>query len=142
MHKSFEEVMMMVSSSNADERALGLRYIGKHRYRTALDVCILSLADEHNDVRAWAAWALDQLGSPETIPDLVAVLKDPEFGVRSNAGWALVHLARRWSDALVVPLLVDILEESTNDDARQMAYLVLHHIGGEDARRAMNDYWR
>jgi HEAT repeat protein len=142
MKKSFEEVMMMMSSPDATQRALGVKYIGKHRYRQAIDVCIASLSDENDEVRAFSAWALDRIGDPETIPALIDALEDDTFGVRSNAGWALVHMARRLVAQLVIPDVVDVLRYSDNADARQMAYLVLHHIGGEDARNAMKLYWK
>lgn len=142
MRMSFEQVMMMVSSPDPNQRSLGMKYIGKHRYHDALAVCISSLDDDNGDVRAFAAWALDQIGSPESIPALIDALWDDEFGVRSNAGWALVHMARRLLPNLVVPDVIDILRDSENEDARQMAYLILHHIGGETALEAIKLYWR
>ncbi|MFW5709008.1 MAG: HEAT repeat domain-containing protein [Chloroflexota bacterium] len=131
----------MVSSQDPARRALGLKYIGKHRYHDAIDVCIYSLEDEDADVRAFAAWALDQLGNPETVPALIGALHDPNFGVRSNAGWALVHLARRLIPYVVVPDVIDILADSKDEQARQMAYLVLYHIGGPEANAAIERYW-
>ena len=142
MRMSFEQVLMMISSPNPHERSLGMKYIGKHRYRQALDVCISSLDDEDDDVRAFAAWALDQIGSPDSIPALIDSLWDATFGVRSNAGWALVHMARRLTPHLVVPDIIDVLKDSQNQDARQMAYLILHHIGGDTAMEAIKLYWK
>jgi hypothetical protein len=140
--KSFEEVMLMVNSSNPDERVLGMRFIGFHRYRAAMDVCILSLKDEHPLVRRWAVWALDRIGTPNNLPDFLDALDDEEFSVRSSASWALIHLARRWVALLVIPHLVDILNISTNKDTKKMVLLTLYHIGGEDGKRAINDYRR
>jgi HEAT repeat protein len=105
-------------------------------------VCGCALHDHDGDVRAMAAWALDRLGSPETVPDLIAALYDPLFGVRSNAGWALVHIAQRNVPQVVVPDVVDVMVEGDNADARQMAYLVLRYIGCEEALEAINRYWR
>ena len=76
------------------------------------------------DVRERAAWTLDHLRTPEAIPTLIEALGDPEFGVRSSAGWALVHLGSQ-----VESEIRRVAQSSDNPDARQMAELVLMRIG-------------
>lgn len=143
MSKSLDDVINLVINSDPAKRSLGFKYIGKHRYMDAIDFCLNALQhDEEEDVRASAAWALDQINSPDTVYDLIQALYDPCYSVRSNAGWGLVHIARRTIPQLVIPEIIDILAESTDEDARQMAYLVLHHIGGDEARRAISRYWK
>lgn len=143
MQKSFEEVMLLVSSSDPSRRSLGMKYIGKQRYYEAIHVCQLSLHEaEEDEVRASAAWALDEFGSPDTIPDLINALYDPNFGVRSNAGSALIHMARRIIPALVIADVVDVLRDESNPAARHMAFLVLHHIGSSEAQAAIKQYWK
>jgi len=144
MRKSVKDILTMMQSENPRERAMALTFIGKQREYTVVQSSMMALQDPDGDVRAMAAWALDRLGVAATVavPVLLEALYDPVFGVRSNAGWALVHLTRRTMPQLVVPEVVDILRFSDNDHARQMAYLVLHHIGGEVAREAIMRYWR
>lgn len=142
MPKSFEEIMLLIHSAEPSRRALGMKYIGKQRYYEAIHVCVLSLKDEEDEVRASAAWALDEFGSPDTIPELINALYDSNFGVRSNAGSALIHMARRTIPSLVIPEVVDVLRDDSNPAARHMAYLVLHHIGGAEAQEAIKHYWK
>jgi len=141
MNKSPEELITMLEETNELKRALALKFIGKYRYLNLIDHCVESLEDPSAEVREFAAWALDQLGSPQTVPALLNALYDPVFGVRSNAGWALVHIARRTIPNIVVPDVIDVLQD-TDENAQQMAYLVLHHIGGETARAAIRHYWK
>ncbi|NJL57422.1 HEAT repeat domain-containing protein [bacterium] len=144
MKKTLGELMHMLDSTNPRERTLALTYIGKQRLYNALEACVASLKDDDDETRAMAAWALDRMGIPASaaVPALLDALRDPVFGVRSNAGWALVHLARRTLPHVVVPDVIDVLRDSDSPDARQMAYLVLHNIGGEDAHEAIARYWR
>ncbi|GAB4309561.1 MAG: hypothetical protein Kow00117_02940 [Phototrophicales bacterium] len=143
MNKSLNDVINLVIHADPAKRSLGFKYIGKHRYTDALEFCLNALQhDDDDDVRASAAWALDQINSPDTVYDLIQALYDPCFSVRSNASWALIHIARRTIPQLVIPEIIDILAESTDEDARQMAYMILHHIGGKDARNAINRYWK
>jgi hypothetical protein len=142
MEKSPIEIVDMLSHDSARQRALGLTFIGKQRCQALVEQCVSALHDEDGDVRAMAAWALDRLSSPKTVPDLIAALYDPLFGVRSNAGWALVHIAQRIMPQVVVPDVVDVMVEGEDEDARQMAYLVLRYIGCEESREAINRYWR
>lgn len=144
MKKTLAQLLHMLDSENPRERTLALTYIGKQRMYSALEACVASLRDEDDETRAMAAWALDRMGIPAAaaVPALLDALRDPVFGVRSNAGWALVHLARRTMPHVVVPDVIDVLKDSESANARQMAYLVLHNIGGEAAHEAIMRYWR
>lgn len=143
MRKTLNEILTLLESNVAKDRALGLTYVGKQRCYGVLDRCINCLqTDSDDDVRAMAAWALDRLGSPATVPVLLNAMYDKMFGVRSNAGWALVHLSERTLPQMVVPDVIEVLAESNNEDARQMAYFVLSHIGGASAEDAIRRYWR
>lgn len=83
------------------------------------------------DVRAAAYWAIDQLRTPEAVPALLAGLDDPDFFVRSNAGWALVHLGAAMTESVQRVAL-----HSDSDDAREMALLVLERIPASAPQRA------
>lgn len=141
MEYSTEKIRALLESRSASERGTGLALAGKTRCFDVTGHCVMLLRDHDPDVRERAAWALDQLCSPQTVPALIEALTDEAFGVRSNAGWALVHMAQRNIPELVVPDVIDVLSDSHNDDARQMAYLVLHHIGGDAAQDAIKKYW-
>ncbi len=143
MKKTLVEILSLLKSTNPHERALAHRFIGKYLCYAAQAHSITALsADTYDDVRASAAWALDQLGTPAAVPALLEALKDPAFSVRSNAGWALVHMAQRIMPEMVMPEVIDILIESENYEARHMAYLVLYHIGGDEAEDAIKRYWK
>lgn len=143
MKKSLHDILKLLDSESAKDRALGLTYIGKQRRYNMLHQCMGCLQHDDDDkVRAMAVWALDRLGSPVTVPILIDAMHDIMFGVRSGAGWALVHIAERTLPEMVVPDVIDVLAESGNEDARQMAYFVLSHIGGAMADDAIARYWR
>ncbi len=50
--------------------------------------------------RAWAAWALGQIGNPEAIPALRKVLQDENLEVQTTARQALESLGDVKSDIL------------------------------------------
>lgn len=141
MNKSPEELKALLASHDPRERSRALKLIGKFRHLEMHEYCEHALTDNASEVREFAAWALDQLNSPMAVPALLKALYDPVFGVRSNAGWALVHIARRTLPNVVVPDVIDVLQDD-DKNAQQMAYLVLHHIGGETARSAIRHYWK
>lgn len=142
MEKSQAEILVLMQSPNSRERALALTFAGKQQCYAMQDQCMEALHDADHNVRAMAAWALDRLCSPRSVPALLDALNDPTFGVRSNAGWALVHIAERTVPEVVVPDVIDVLIMADNFNARQMAYLVLHYIGSDVARDAIQKYWR
>ncbi len=142
MNKSSAEIIALLENPSPPDRALGLALVGKQLCYPALEHCLIALQDVDQEVRERAAWALDQLSSPVCVPSLIGALYDKAFAVRSNAGWALVHLAQRTIANVVVPDVIDVLSESNDEDARQMAFLVLQHIGGEVAQEAIKRYWK
>ncbi len=142
MDNSLTEILSQLGSTDPRKRAVALAVAGRLRLHPLLDKMIFALEDDNEDVRAMAAWALDLLGSPVTVPALVKALYDRSFTVRSNAGWALVHLGQRIIAQLVVPDVIEVLRDDTSLEARQMAYLVLSRIGGDDADEAIKRYWK
>lgn len=142
MKDPISSIINGLTSPNPNERKIALLRVARTRPRGILGYVMGALHDDHDEVRAAAAWTLDELGDPDAIPALVDALHDPLFDVRSNAGWALVHLAHRLTPQLVVPDMVDILRGKESEDARQMARLVLEHIGSKDALDAIARYWK
>ena len=135
-------IQKYIKSRNPDERRVAMVMIGKARYHNMLDDVIHTMQhDIDNEVRAMAAWSLDLLGNAEAVPALVDAMYDTWFGVRSNAGWALVHLAKRLLPQLVLPDVIDVLQDKDNHHAREMAYLVLTNIDDEAARQAIEQHW-
>jgi HEAT repeat protein len=142
MGKSLDDLLLQLHSADPHDRVLAVVTIGRERIHSAVRHVEGALNDLDGEVRAMAMWSLDLLGSPATIPVLLRALRDPAFDVRSNAGWALVHLAQRILPALVLPDVIEVLREEENPDARQMAYLVLSRIGGDEAYEAIRLYWK
>lgn len=143
MRYSETDILRRLRSTSPDDRRVGVIMIGKGRVYTLLDDLIRVMQqDADAEVRAMAAWGLDLLGTAEAVPALVEALYDESFGVRSNAGWALVHLAARFMPEIVVADVIDVLKEDNAAHARQMAYLVLNNINTDVARAAIREYWR
>jgi HEAT repeat protein len=142
MSKSMDDLLLQLNSSDPHDRVLAVVTIGRERIHSAARYVESALTDPSGEVRAMAMWSLDLLGSPATIPVLLRALYDPAFDVRSNAGWGLVHLAKRIFPGLILPDVIEILRDDENYDARQMAYLVLSRIGGEEAEEAIRLYWK
>lgn len=143
MRYSLEDILNRLESDQASDRRVAMVMIGKARLYNLLDVVVATLQDDTDpEVRSMAAWSLDLMGNAEAIPALIEALYDPAFSVRSNAGWALVHLGRRYLPQLVLPDVVDVLRDEHQPHAREMAYLVLANIHHRDAREAISKYWR
>lgn len=143
MKISAEQLRQRLHHEKAYERRLALILIGRNRvYELVDEVIIILLDDNDTNVRAMAAWALDLIGSAETIPALVAAMYDMHFDVRSNAGWALVHLAQRLIPEVLLSDMIDVLQDETSPQAQEMAYLVLARIDHQEARRAIDLYWK
>jgi len=142
MSDKIPTIRRQMMSDDPSQRTVALVLIGKSRIHSLIpDVLSLLQHDQNDDVRSMAAWTLDVLSDPSTVPVLVHAMYDKSFGVRSNAGWALVHMGRRILPNLVVPDVIEVLRDETNYDARQMAYLVLTRIGGQTAYQAIDTYW-
>lgn len=143
MKYSVDEVKTRLESTKSGDRRVAMVMIGKARMHDLKPAVMLALqTDEDAEVRAMAAWSLDLIGDVQSIPVLIEALYDPVFSVRSNAGWALVHLGRRYLPQLILPDVVDVLKDKQNPHAREMAYLVLANIHHQDSRDAIEKYWR
>ncbi|MBZ0317479.1 MAG: toll/interleukin-1 receptor domain-containing protein [Anaerolineae bacterium] len=133
---SLAEIIKNVKASNKNVRLSTLLLIGNRRLGEAFEVVLEALSDPDHEIRATAAWTLDQLHDSRATDALVNAMFDVDFGVRSNAGWALVHLGEE-----IVPKLATALQHlRQNDDVREMAYQVLSRIGGPDAKKAIEQY--
>lgn len=140
-----DQVLANLRHKDADVRRTTLFLVGKDRLHTAMTPAIrLMLTDPLPAVRAAAAYAVDRLGNVEAASALVAAMFDTSFEVRSNAGWGLVHLGRRRdspASRAITQQVISVLRDSNSQNAREMAYLVLLRLGGEDANAAIKQYW-
>jgi len=119
------DITSLLSSEDVEDRTKALTEIAIRGYSEHFGRVIeLMLSDPIDDVREKAAWALDNLNDSRAFPALVKAIHDRSFGVRSAAGWALVHLG----EELVRSEMEKIHRESDNDDAREMALLVLENL--------------
>ena len=142
MSYSPQDIRRRLDSKNPDDRRVAVVMIGKARHFEFIeDVTYLMQHDINADVRSMSAFALDLLGSADVIPDLIQAMYDSSFDVRSNAGWALVNMAKRLIPQLIVPDVVEVLKDADHPHAQQMAYMVLSCIPHESARIALDRYW-
>ena len=86
-------------------------------------VTSILLHDAVDSVRERAAWTLDYLNNSYALPALIEALHDRSWSVRSNVGWALVHIG-----PTAIPEVRRVLAESKSTDAQEMAVLVLERI--------------
>lgn len=123
-HKPPLDVEEALMSVEPERRIHALTLIAINRIEQHLGTVAKMLnGDPNEEVRERAAWALDNLNDPISIPELIIALHDPSWGVRSNAGWALVHLG-----SVVKDVVRKVADESQNRDAREMARLVLERL--------------
>lgn len=107
-----------------EERLDALSDIARFRLQQYLDTVLHALLHDPDElVRERAAWTTDYLNNPKAIPSLITALNDTSWSVRSNVGWALVHLGRS-----AIPAVRQVVSESSNKDAREMARLILERI--------------
>ncbi len=88
-----------------------------------LDALFACLDSPVADLRAAAIWALDQRRTLRAAPRFLRALADPEFSVRSAAGWGLVNLGRPVADEVA-----EVAAHHERADAREMAWMVLERI--------------
>lgn len=132
-----DQLLARLENRDARERQIALTWVGHYKITNFLgDVLRLLQFDPEKQVRERAAWALDMMQHPASIPALLDALSDAEFQVRSSAGWALVHFGEP-----IVPEVVEVLKNGSMN-AREMAFLVLDRIPSEAAREAIRKYWR
>lgn len=110
-------------AQTAERRYLAFR-VGRYRERGRLPLLLQLIKDPDDDVRAAAAWGLDQLGEQSTLPALINALYDPCFQVRSCAGWGLAHMG----ESAIEPV-ANVLATTRNPDTRDMAHMVMLHLG-------------
>jgi serine/threonine protein kinase len=119
-----ETLRSEIDDADPGVRTRALRIVGVRGVSGLIDLAIARMLDDaDSDVRAAAAWAIDQLDDPAAIPALLKALHDPSWGVRSDAGWALVHLGPQ-----VIPAVREVHETTKNGAAREMAKLVLDRL--------------
>jgi HEAT repeat protein len=123
-NKRSEKIIDQLDSPDPNERISVLSCIAVERTEGHLEKIIeIMLQDQVDEVRNRAAFALDSFNDSKALPALIKAIHDPSWGVRSSAGWALVHLGE-----IVRNDVENILENSTNFDAREMAQLILDRL--------------
>ncbi len=121
---SIQEIRDKVESGNVDDRLFALSRIAVFKMEDFLETAVnLMLTDLSSEVREKAAWAVDNLNNERALSALIEAVHDNTFGVRSAAGWGLVHLGDK-----VVPYMQEIIQKSGNPGAREMAKLVLKNL--------------
>ena len=113
-----------LQSADEQEQLSALTRVAMRRSSEHHDTVVeRMLNSESAAVRQRAAWTLDHLHDQRSTAALLQALHDPEWPVRSSAGWALVHLGN------VIRKDVEHLDAHTaNEDAREMARLVLERL--------------
>lgn len=118
------KIAEQLDSTSDNDRIRALSKIAIHRSMEHLNRAIeLMLSDQSDIVREKAAWVVDNLNDPRAAYALLRAIHDPCWGVRSNAGWALVHLGN-----VVRSDVEQIVRTSSNTDAREMATLILQRL--------------
>ena len=75
MSDKIPTILRQLSSSDPSQRTVALVLIGKSRIHSLIpEVEQLLVDDGSDDVRAMAAWTLDLLGDPETVPSLIKAM--------------------------------------------------------------------
>jgi hypothetical protein len=130
LKKLMEPVRLMVdiraglADQSPEARARALLHVAHTKDSSFLDdVMWLVLTDPEAVVRERAAWVLDNLRDMRAKEVLLQALRDNTWGVRSNAGWGLVHLGQGVADDVQ-----RVAATSDNPDAREMARLVLKRL--------------
>jgi Uncharacterized protein containing a TIR (Toll-Interleukin 1-resistance) domain len=119
-----EEISKLVLKGNKDDRLSAISKIAIFNIKDLLDITIdVMLNDLSPLVRERAAWALDNLNDERALSAFITAIHDENFGVRSAAGWGLVHLGDR-----VIPYMQEIIEKDENPEAKQMARLVWENL--------------
>ena len=122
--KAEGNILEYLSSDDSTDRISALLEIAAGSLMEHFDRVVHCLLSDRSDtVRERAAWVLDNLNDPRAIPALLRAIHDPCWGVRSGAGWALVHLGES-----VRSEVEKILRESGNQGAREMALMILQRL--------------
>ncbi len=101
--KMLKQGSKLLASKAAEERLEGVGYfLG---YATCADqqlvpALVTALKDQSPKVRATAAQTLEKLQARAAVPDLIALLEDPDQGVRIRAAYALGGMGKAAESAL------------------------------------------
>lgn len=118
-----KDLSEQLRSQNDDQRLLALSKIALHRRIEHFEEVVgLMLRDPSEKVRARAAWSLDNLNDKRASPAFIEAIHDSTWSVRSNAGWGLVHLGHAVGEEVE-----QVLDESHNADAKEMAELIVQY---------------
>lgn len=121
---NLEELANKMKSTDKSDRSVALMEVAIYHLTDLLEQSIdIMLNDGSSAVREKAAWTIDNLKDERAIPALIKAIHDDSFGVRSAAGWGLVHLGEK-----VIPYMKEISQTSDNPRAREMADLVLMNL--------------
>ena len=120
-NKRSKNINDKLDSPDPKERISVLSCIAFERTDGHLEKIVwIMLHDPVDEARERAAYALDNFNDSKALPALIKAIHDPSWGVRSTAGWALVHLGE-----IVRNDVTNVLEKSTNPGAIEMAKLIL-----------------
>lgn len=118
------EIRQLLASEKGEDRLSGLSQVAVFRIQALLETTLnIMLKDRSALVRERAAWAIDNLNDERALSAFIMALRDENFGVRSAAGWGLVHLGE-----IVKPHMQEIIEKDENPNAKQMARFVLSNL--------------
>jgi hypothetical protein len=119
-----QAVREKIESSDAKDRLFALSQIAIFKMEGFLETAIqLMLTDPLSEIRERAAWTIDNLNDDRALSALIQAIHDDTFGVRSAAGWGLVHLGDK-----ALPYMEEIIKRSDHPRAREMAKLVLMNL--------------
>ncbi len=122
--RSQQEIEQDLVSPDAARRLKAITRVASEKDSSYLErLGDILRSDSDSQIRARAAWALDNICDVRAKSVLLEALTDVDWNVRSNAGWALVHLG-----ANVKVDVRKIATQSQNRGAREMAHLVLERI--------------
>jgi hypothetical protein len=121
---NIKDIADRIKSNNKSDRISALTEIAIFQLSDLLELSMnIMLNDPLPEVRERAAWTIDNLKDERALTALIQAIHDDTFGVRSAAGWGLVHLGEQ-----VIPYMKEISQTSDNSGARQMADLVLVNL--------------
>ena len=90
---------------------------------TAVAALIMALADESEEVRRTAVYAIGQIGNSSVVPALIMALLDKNEEVRQRVAFALGEIG----DSSAVPALIIVLAD-TSEIVRSTTVFALHRI--------------
>jgi HEAT repeat protein len=142
IEKMLRDGAKKMASANADEREEGAGYILGYitcAYRAQYQpVLVKALKDSNPKVRNSAAQSLEKIQAADAVPDLVALLDDPDRDVQVRAAYALGGMGKAASSA--EPGLRDAQKRARaqkNSMVEGTIELALDEIAG---KRASNRY--